>query len=55
MKIVKKVKCNKCGSVVEDNGTCACGNLTIAEGTIILKEGKVGIDCVDVSAKLLNE
>jgi len=55
MKINKKIKCVKCGSIIEENGTCSCGNLILTNGNIVLKEGKVGIDCVDVSPVLLNE
>jgi len=55
MNIKKKVKCVKCDSVVEENGKCECGNLVLEKGTIILKEGKIGIDCIDVSPQLLNE
>lgn len=55
MKINKKVRCVKCASIVEENGTCSCGNLILANGTVILKEGKIGIDCVDMTPVLLNE
>ena len=55
MKIIKKIKCNKCEMVIEDNGTCTCGNLTLVKGAIVLKEGTVGIDCEDISPQLLNE
>ena len=55
MKINKKIKCVKCNDVIEENGICSCGNLKLIDGTIILKEGTVGIDSIDISAKLLNE
>jgi hypothetical protein len=55
MKITKKFKCNKCKTVVEENGQCSCGNLVVNKGVAILKEGVVGIDCTDVSQQLLNE
>lgn len=55
MVIKKKVQCKKCGVVIEENGTCACGNLTVANGCVILKEGVMGIDAVDISPQLLNE
>jgi len=55
MKILKKIQCKKCQVTVEENGSCACGNILLANGTVIIKEGVFGIDCVDVSAKLLNE
>jgi hypothetical protein len=55
MKIEKKVKCNKCTIVITENGTCTCGNLILTNGVTVLKEGIMGIDAIDVSAKLLNE
>lgn len=55
MKIDKKVKCVKCQFTIVENGTCECGNLVLSNGAVILKEGVMGIEAVDVSAKLLNE
>lgn len=55
MKINKKVKCNKCSVIIEENGTCACGNLVVNNGSVILKEGTMGIDATDISPVLLNE
>jgi hypothetical protein len=53
MKINKKVQCNHCQSVIEENGSCNCGKIKMVQGTIT--EGNHGIDYIDVSAQLLNE
>lgn len=55
MKITKKIQCKKCQVVVTENGSCACGNLTLANENVFIKEGVMGLDAIDVSAKLLNE
>lgn len=51
--IPKKVKCLKCGDVidlsVQRNCSCSCNAVVITEGKI------VGNDYVDVSPQLLNE
>ncbi|MEM4261040.1 MAG: hypothetical protein QXG00_07400 [Candidatus Woesearchaeota archaeon] len=55
MKINRKYQCKKCLVIVEENGTCACGNMTVKEGSVFLKEGTLGFDAVDLSPQLLNE
>lgn len=53
MNITKKVKCNHCGSVVETEGTCSCGKVTLSANMVV--EGVLGKDYSDMSAQLLNE
>jgi late competence protein required for DNA uptake (superfamily II DNA/RNA helicase) len=53
MKIIKKLKCNHCGSLIESHGKCSCGKVVLCENTIV--EGKVGTDYIDLSPILLNE
>jgi len=53
MNIVKKIKCVHCQTIIEENGVCKCGKIKIVQGTII--EGALGLDYIDISAKLLNE
>ena len=53
MIIKKKVKCLHCNSVVEEEGKCACGKVSVAANMVT--EGAEGIDYQDISAKLLNE
>ena len=53
MKIIKKVKCNYCGSVVESHGNCSCGKVVLCENSVV--DGKVGTDYTDLSPRLLNE
>ena len=53
MQITKKIKCVHCQNIVEQNGACTCGKVKLTDG--VITEGSLGIDYVDVSAKLLNE
>jgi hypothetical protein len=53
MELKKKIECIHCGSIVEENGTCSCGKVKVADNIVV--EGKQGIDYKDKSAKLLNE
>jgi len=53
MNIKKRVKCLHCGTVVEQEGKCTCGKVSLAAN--LVTEGAEGIDYQDISAKLLNE
>ena len=53
MKIIKKVKCNYCGDIIESHGSCKCKKVILCENQIV--DGKVGIDYTDLSPVLLNE
>lgn len=58
MKINKKIKCLKCGQIIECNDIrcqqkCSCGKIGLT-GEIVT-EGVIGIDYIDVTPRLLNE
>ena len=54
MRIIKKIQCLKCSSIIEENGTCDCGKVQIINNNLIT-EGVLGKDYIDMSAVLLNE
>lgn len=54
MKILKKVKCNKCQSIIEgENSSCSCGKVMIVENIIPNSVNRE--DYQDLTPKLLNE
>ncbi len=54
MKILKKVKCNKCQSIIEgENSSCSCGKVMIVENAVPNSVNRE--DYQDLTPKLLNE
>jgi len=53
MELKKKIKCQHCFIIIEENGQCDCKKVNMIQG--IITEGKLGIDYIDISARLLNE
>ena len=56
MTIEKKYQCVHCGASIECTDgicstTCSCGKVKVTGGVVV--EGRLGIDFVDVSQKLL--
>jgi len=55
MKIIKKVKCLHCNSLIEgENVKCKCGKIVIAEN-VVVSNAKPIIDYEDRTPKMLME
>ena len=54
MKILKKIQCNVCKTIIEENGKCSCGKVVLVENQIV-SQVVTGLDYTDLTPKLLNE